>query len=224
MILEAIQRRNPNRKIYSVDSPEFAPYGKMHDHVTVTGMLQMLCEMPMPAQGTDLYIPCEERLMNHPEAKQFTEELYAQTPCEIGYYNGYNSKLNALEYHKCSEIVAQAYDVVLVLGKIEQIKDDTFYTEDTKLFYLPAGRVAEIYATSLHFSPCMATSAGIRQIVVLSKNTNTPLDHPVESKAGENRFLLEKDKWVLAHKEATNLLKAGAYEGLVGENVYVQPV
>lgn len=224
MMLEAIQKQNPGRKIYSVDDPEFAPYGKMHDHVNVSGMLQMLLDMPMPPLGTDLYIPHEESLLRHPQAALFTEEMYAQTACQIGYYNGYNSKLNALEYHKCSEIVAQAHDVVLILGKIEQIKDYSFHTDEAKLFYLPAGRVAEIYATSLHFSPCMATAQGIRQLVVLSKDTNTPLNHKVESKEGENRILLEKDKWVLAHREAQKLLEAGAYEGLVGENVCIQPV
>lgn len=222
-MLEELQKRNPEQQIFSTEAPEFLPYGKVHHHISVPEMRRFLREQPMPQ--TELYIPSEKTLMDLPEAEQFTRYVFAQTACQIGYYLAYNSKLNALEYHKCSEILALDTDVVLLLAKIEDIVDDVLETEKIKAFYVPAGAVVELYATSLHFSPCMVSrEEGVRQVVVQSEGTNTPLRFPVENKLGENKFLLERNKWVLAHREATGLIAQGAYVGLIGDNVEIRPL
>lgn len=222
-MLEELQKINPEHKIFSTEAPEFLPYGKVHHHISIPEMRKFLRAQPMPE--TELYIPSEKALMDFPEAAQFTRYAFAQTACQIGYYLAYNSKLNALEYHKCSEFLALDTDVVLLLAKIEDIVDDLLETNKIKAFYVPAGAVIELYATSLHFSPCMVKKEeGVRQIVVQSAGTNTPLTLPVENKMGENKFLLERNKWVLAHKEAVNLIAQGAYMGLIGDNVEIKPL
>ena len=63
--------------------------------------------------------------------------------------------LNALEYHKDSEINVAAKDAILLLGLRSEIEEDyTFDTANVKAFLLPAGSAVEIYATSLHYAPC----------------------------------------------------------------------
>ena len=43
---------------------------------------------------------------------------FGEMEIQIGYCNGHNSMLNALEYHKSSEINVAATDAVLLLGSI----------------------------------------------------------------------------------------------------------
>ena len=147
--------------------------------------------------------------------------MFGQTPCNVGYFNAYNSRLNALEYHKCNEVLVLVTDVVLLLAKIDQIENNQLNSKDVVAFYAPRGSVIELYSNTLHFAPCMATSAGVRQAVFLAQYTNTPLISPVEDKNGENKYLLERNKWVLAHEEAIDLINNGAYNGIVGPNVQI---
>lgn len=55
--------------------------------------------------------------------------VYGDMPVQIGYCNGHNQKLNAVEYHRSSEINVAATDMILLLGKQQDIKED--YTYDT---------------------------------------------------------------------------------------------
>lgn len=55
-------------------------------------------------------------------------------PIQIGYCNGHNSKLNALEYHRDSEINIAATDMILMLGLLTDVNDDYIYdTANVKL-------------------------------------------------------------------------------------------
>ena len=50
-------------------------------------------------------------------------------PVQIGYCNGHNSKLNAVEYHRSSEINVAATDAILILGLLADVAED--FTYDT---------------------------------------------------------------------------------------------
>ena len=70
----------------------------------------------------------------------------------------------------------------------------------------------------------MATKAGVRPVVCQTATTNTPLHHPERSnKSGENKFLYERNKWVLAHPEAAEALP-GAAVAIDGVNITLTPV
>ena len=45
-------------------------------------------------------------------------------PIQIGYCNGPNSTLNGLEYHKSSEINIAITDMVLLLGKVQEVENN----------------------------------------------------------------------------------------------------
>ena len=140
--------------------------------------------------------------------------VYGDMPVQIGYCNGHNQKLNAVEYHRSSEINVAATDMILLLGKQQDIKEDyTYDTAEIEAFLVPAGMAVEVYATTLHYAPCGVNNSGFRCAVVLPKGTN--YDVKRQKNTGEDRLLAATNKWLIAHKEAHI---DGAFEGLIGEN------
>ena len=84
-----------------------------------------------------------------------SDPVYGDVPIEFGYCNGRNNKLNAVEYHRCSEIDIAATDLILMLGLQQDINYDnnTYETSKIEQFFIPAGTAVELYATTLHFAP-----------------------------------------------------------------------
>ena len=76
-------------------------------------------------------------------------------PIQIGCCNGHNKKLNAVEYHRDSEVDIAVDDLILILGKQQDIEEDhTYDTSRMEAFLVPAGTAVEVYATTLHYAPC----------------------------------------------------------------------
>lgn len=150
--------------------------------------------------------------------RELTVKTYGELPIQIGYCNGHNSKLNALEYHRNSEINVAATDAVLLVGCQQDIGDD--FTYDTSLveaFLLPKGTAVELYATTLHYAPCGVDGEGFRVAIVLPKGTNLELEQT--HAGGEDRHLTAKNKWLLGHPEGG--LPDGSPMGLMGKNLNV---
>lgn len=203
-------------EIKKVTDPAFKAYGKVITGFDLTELLAEMEKTPLPEDV--VYVPSVEALEALPVAKQIEKNLYGQMPIQIGYCNGHNKKLNALEYHRDSEInVAVGSDLVLLMGKQQDITED--YTYDTSLveaFLVPAGTAIEVYATTLHYAPCHVDEKGFRCVVVLPKGTNTDLE-PVEEKWAEDKLLFARNKWLIGHEEGG--LPENAWIGLKGENV-----
>ncbi len=146
------------------------------------------------------------------------DSFFGGLPIQIGYCNGHNQKLNALEYHRSSELNLAVTDMILLIGSQQDITDDFQYdTSKVEAFYVPAGTLVEMYATTLHYAPCGVDGAGFQCMVVLPKDTNLDLV-TVPSGAKEDRLLTARNKWLIAHEEAGI---EGAFVGLVGENITV---
>ena len=157
-------------------------------------------------------------------------------PIQIGYCNGHNSKLNALEYHRDSEINIAATDMILMLGLLTDVNDDyTYDTANVKAFRVPAGTAVEVYSTTLHYAPCGIDGKGFQVAVVLPKGTNYPLkskhiriDNKTASTSNKNTgssninedaLLAAANKWLIGHAEGG--LDDSAYIGLKGENIEI---
>ena len=126
--------------------------------------------------------------------------------------------LNALEYHRSSEINVAATDAILMLGCQQDITDDfTYDTAKVEAFLVPAGTAVEVYATTLHYAPCGVDGAGFKVVVVLPKGTNLELEEKHEG--GEDAHLTAKNKWLLGHPEGG--LPEGSPMGLVGKNLNI---
>ena len=205
-------------KIYSVFDDEFKTFGRTvegFDFAELSAYVKN--NTPIPEQG-NIYVASDEEAEKLPIFDTVQSVIYGGMPIQIGYCNGRNSTYNGFEYHKGSEINIALIPFCLVLGHTWQIKDNKFYVGDEKVFFVPEGTVIEMYQTTLHLSPCKVTDEGFKDIVILPRGTNTPLEKKTEEGSGENRLLLQKNKWVIAHKDREPLIKQGAYPGLIGEN------
>lgn len=139
-------------------------------------------------------------------------------PIQLGWCNGHNTKLNCLEYHRDSELNIGLYDFILLVAKADDIVDGKLDTSKVKAFRAAAGQVVEVYETTLHYAPCSAKkSDGFKVVIALPKGTNGSMPN-ITPKNEEDRWLRACNKWLLAHKDASEA-GAGAYIGLTGENI-----
>ena len=205
-------------KIYSVYDPEFKRYGQV-----VTGMEETVQEilkaLEKTPQGTGVdYVPEDPVLQELPATVEVSEHLFGGMPVQMGWCNGFNTKLNCLEYHRDSEFNLATQEIIMLFAKQDEIEDGVLDTAKVKAFRFPAGVMVECYATTLHYAPCHTDpEKGYRVLVALPAGTN--LEKPVITpKNWEDRLLWETNKWLLAHKDAEEASQ-GAYIGLVGENL-----
>lgn len=203
--------------IRNVKDREFQRYGKLIDFIDCSDLLQALKQTPCPEEAA--YVASVPELEATRTAKALGEQYYGGMPVDVGYCNGRNWALNALEYHRDSELNIAATDAVILLGDRRDITEEfTFGTSLVEAFLLPAGTAVELYATTLHYAPCSYGQNGFQVAIVLPKGTNSELIAKPEERKGQNALLFATNKWLLAHKEAGI---AGAYIGLSGENIHL---
>ena len=203
--------------IKKVTDPSFGVYGKVITGYDCGELLAAMEKTPLPADT--VYVPSDPELEVLPVCQKMAKNLYGQIPIQVGYCNGHNKKLNALEYHRTSEINVACDDLVLLIGRQQDIEADyTYDTSKAEAYLVPAGTVIEVYATTLHYAPCNMEEGGFRCVVILPKDTNTDME-PVEEVFGEDRLLFAKNKWLIGHAEGG--LPENAFIGLKGENLSI---
>ena len=204
-------------EIKVITEENFNKYGQILKGYDFTELLAEMEKLPMPTDDV-VYVPSVEELENCKVKTDLENQMYGGLPIQIGYCNGNNKKLNAVEYHRSSEVDISVNGVILLLGKQEDIKADfTYDTANIEAFYVPAGVAVELYATTLHYAPCTCDGEdGFRCVVVLPKDTNTELTF--ELMDGESRLMTAKNKWLIAHEDARI---EGAFCGLIGENITI---
>mgnify|MGYP000368658190 FL=1 len=202
-------------EIKKVNSKDFNVYGKIINLKNSNELIEAMENTPLPEDV--IYVPSDKVLEELDTYKQMSKSVYGDMPVQIGYCNGHNQKLNALEYHRSSEIDIAITDLILLIGRQQDIqKDYTYDTSNVEAFFVPKGTGVELYATTLHYAPCGIDGSGFKCVVVLPKGTNyevTPI-----SDEGEDKLLMATNKWLIAHKDAHI---AGAFEGLKGKNIEV---
>lgn len=203
-------------KIQKVTDPAFRKYGQVLEGYDFTGLIKEMKHTPVPEDV--IYVPSVEELEALDIMKDLQNKGYGGLPIQIGYCNGHNKKLNAVEYHRNSEINVAVSDLVLLIGHQQDIEPDhTYDTSKIEAFLVPAGTGIEVYATTLHYAPCHVNEGGFQCVVVLPKGTNTDLTFQTE-KTGEDSLMTAKNKWLIAHEDAKI---AGAFNGLKGENITI---
>ncbi|MDD6638649.1 MAG: DUF4867 family protein [Lachnospiraceae bacterium] len=213
-------------KLLSVNDLAFHKYGRVISNVDLTELVQVLKETPVPENV--VYEPSVKALEELPVMKTLERVTYGEMPIQIGYCNGHNVLLNALEYHRSSEINIAATDAILLLGALQDVEPDyTYDTANVEAFLLPAGTAVELYATTLHYAPCSVNGQGFQVAIVLPKGTNYPLEgeHAAvkDNKASnEDALITATNKWLIGHAEGG--LDEGAFLGLKGKNLNVSDV
>ncbi len=208
-------------KILSVSDSAFKKYGRIVTNVDFTGLVDAMKKTPVPAGVT--YEPSVPELEALPVMQELSGVTYGEMPIQIGYCNGHNTKLNAVEYHRDSEINVAATDAILILGLLQDVEDDhTYDTSKMEAFLVPAGTAVEVYATTLHYAPCSVEGRGFQVAVVLPRGTNYPLKNSHPRAAGtttdnEDCLITAVNKWLIGHAEGG--LDEGSFLGLKGKNL-----
>ena len=201
-------------EIKNVTDPAFKIYGKVIAGYDCQELIKVMEKTPVPEDV--VYVASDPDLEAVETVKRMEKNLYGQMPIQAGYCNGHNRKMNAMEYHRTSEINVACTDLVLMLGRQQDVGEDgTYDTALAQCFLVPAGTVIEVYATTLHYAPCHVNPEGFRCVVILPKGTNTDME-PVEELFLEDWLLFAKNKWLIGHEEGG--LPQGAFIGLKGEN------
>lgn len=204
-------------QIQHVTDASFSKYGRVLSDYPVEKLIEAMKKTEVPDDV--VYVPSVKELEDLDEVKKWVQSFGGGLDWQVGYCNGHNQKLNALEYHRSSEINVAATDLILLIGMEKDITSDlTYDTALAEAFLVPAGTMIEVYATTLHYAPCGVEGKGFQCVVGLPRGTNTDLEETLET-AGEDRLLFAKNKWLIGHPEGG--LPETAWIGLQGENITV---
>lgn len=224
-ILEKLNEINASVEIKLVSSKAFKTYGRVIKSYDFRDLIDYMDNKTGIPDSGNIYVASCKDMEDLNTAGKVELELYGEMSIQVGYCNGRNSNLNALEYHKSSEINIAVTDLILLLGRVQDIVSNTYEASRLEAFYIPRGTAIELYETTLHFSPCRSYEEGFKCIVILPRGTNLPLEqHKSEYPEGEERLLFMKNKWLLAHPERTVLIERGAHGGIIGENIEISVV
>lgn len=201
-------------KLYQVSDKEFNTYGRVlefdaRELIARAGEISML-------QSGSVYEPSNARLEKTAAFAKLKNEVFGEMNIQIGCCYGHSDSLNALEWHKSSEINVAVTDMILFLGIVADMEGVRYSAENVKAFLVKKGTTIEVYATTLHFCPCETDKNGFMSIVVLPKGTNLPLDGTPKDKT-----LFRKNKWLIAHEENAELIEKGVASGIYGINLKV---
>ncbi len=203
-------------ELLSIRDERFRKYGRVVQNIDFGPLVEAMKSTPVP-DGV-VYEPSIPELEALPVKDEIQNKTYGELPIQIGYCNGHNVLLNAVEYHRSSEINVAATDAVLIVGMQQDITDDFMYeTSKMEAFFVPAGTAVEIYATTLHYAPCGPDNKGFQVAIVLPKGTNYPLT--VTHEGWEDRLIAATNKWLITQPEGGQDPKA--HEGLIGKNLNI---
>ena len=136
--------------IHEVTEECFKKYGKVIDSIDLTELVSTMQTVEIPADV--VYEPSISALEKLKCATELQQKTYGELPIQIGWCIGNNHKLNAVEYHRCSEVNIAATDAILILGRQQDVSaENTYDTSLMEAFRIPSGTAVELYATTLHF-------------------------------------------------------------------------
>ena len=211
-MLNRLIEKNPDLSIFPVESEEFRTYGRVIKDLDTAQIVATAEKIKNPDTGAS-YLPEEESLAKLPIAKTIQDRCFGTLPTQIGYCWGHNRMLNATEWHTSSEINIAVTDIVLLLAPVWEIEDGKIDSSAFRAFYVPKGTAVEVYATSLHFTPCEVREEGFGCVVALPAGTNTPLDEKAD-----DPLLFRRNKWIICHEENQGLIERGVVPGITGCN------
>ena len=193
---ENLVAKNPDIKIHRTSDKEFIQYGRAVEGVSADEFIAAAKSVPMPESGS-AYVASLDAFEATAAAKDIAVKCFGEMPTEVGYCYGSSNQLNAVEWHKSSEINVAVTPLVLILGSVQDIKDGKIDSSLLKAFYVEKGEVIEVYGC----------------VVALPAGTNTPLEGEYEDK-----LLFRKNKWILSHVDNKALIDRGVVPGVTGIN------
>ena len=209
--------------IYEATSSNFKKYGRIVKNIDFAPVIEALNQIAIP-DGCVEYKPSVKELEEASAKVDLTRLFGGELALETGYCAGQNQLLNAVEYHRSSEINICATDCILLLGSLQAVTDDFHYdTSKIEAFHIRKGTAVELYATTLHYAPCGIENDGFMVGVILPYGTNFDLEEDhidcLANSDSEDKLLTAKNKWLIAHPDAPG--EKGHFPGLIGANIEV---
>lgn len=202
-------------KVYSVRSSKFRKYGRVLEQYDYEELFKTMEAVKMQNSGID-YVASVPELEKCEVASEMQNRGFGGIPIQIGYVCGKSHRLDCLEYHKSSEFNIAVDDVVLVVGKEEDIEKGSFNTKSCEAFLLPSGVGVELFATTLHYAPFNVNDKGYKMICVLPRGTNSDVPE-IAIKCDEDKMCFGTNKWIMTHPDAA-ADNVGVYVGIEGVN------
>jgi hypothetical protein len=220
-MIDDLRAKNPHIYIHSVFDPEFNRFGEVLDISEFTGLIEYLdLHTSVPALGNE-YVAHLPELVDVVSDSSVIHNTFGNVPLEYGCVNGNNSKLNALEFHKSSEINVCVTPLVLLLAHIDDIENMTVSSSKVTAFFIPENTAIEVYSTTLHFSPCKVVDSGFKCAVILPYGTNMEFIRAKGNQGKYSEFLFKTNKWLLNHPENTRMVELNAINAIIGENIEI---
>ena len=215
-MIEVLRKKNPTLPLYEVTDEAFSAYGRVLSGYDLAPALAAAEALPYPEEGS-AYLPSVPAFEALAITSRIRDEVFGTLPTQMGYCYGKNSAMNATEWHASSELNVALTPLVLLLAKRTDMKDGALPSSAMTAFFVPAGTVLEIYATTLHFCPCQVQEKGFGCMVGLPLGTNVPLDEETDAP-----LLFRKNKWLVCHEKNDALIAKGVSVGIYGENIQVK--
>ncbi len=221
MSLAELQALN-NYKIHPISDPAFGRYCRVLEGFEWNEALSLLADISPLPEGS-VYLASSPELEALPLKAALSGSVFGGMDIQIGYCNGTTSGMDALEYHKGSEVNIADSDILLFLARAEDIEGLKLPVSKARAFLLPAGTAIELLPGTLHFAPCRTVKKGYRSLVVLPVGTNTPLpEKRPQAASEEDRLLFSRNKWLLAHPDCARLMARNALPALQGPRLEVK--
>ena len=211
-MLNNLKKKNPDIEVYSVFDDQFKRYGSVLENIDVSKICEAANKIEMPEEGVR-YVPSEPSFETLEIANLVKKQVYGGVDSQLGYCWGYNTMLNATEWHTCDEVNIAVTPIVLLLGNLWDVKEDKIDSSKFKAFYVPEGTTVKMFSSTLHYTPCQVCDDGFRCVVGLIKNTNTELDFDAIDKK-----LISRNKWLISHIDNDENRSQGFVMGVTGVN------
>ncbi|AUD63837.1 hypothetical protein BK010_09640 [Tenericutes bacterium MO-XQ] len=221
-LFETLKRKNESLELYAISHESFKAYGNILDSKHFLEYFKYLDQYTSIPEKDNIYIAHDNDILKNLKDDDSLNRIFGFFQFQTGYVNGHNTKLNALEYHKSSEVIVALTPVVLLLGLHEDIKNQSYDTKSIKAFYIPEYTVIELHPRVLHFSPCKTMNSGFKCGIVLPMGTNTEFIKLDDVETEEDLYLFKTNKWLLVHKEHQKMIDLGAYVGIIGKNIEIK--
>lgn len=212
---EKLCEKNPHLGLKLITDDSYRPYGEVVTGYDLTELIDYMKNNTEIPDGCK-YCPTVPEMEATDAAKKLVSVFCGGMPSQFGYTNGTTDSLDALEYHKSSELVIAVTDLIVLVARRDDIVDKKFDSAKVKAFYVPAGTAFEMYATTLHYAPCRVHECGYKSVVVLPKGTNYEIE-----RSPLDETLWGTNKWLIAHPDVKKLADKGAAMWITGENLHV---